>query len=45
MGDATGTSYVRFATSSAAQNVALRINDDVPGNGNGCFSANVKIYR
>ena len=41
----TGTSYVRFATSSTAQNVSLRINDDVPGNGNGCFSVNVKVYR
>lgn len=41
----TGTSYVRFATSDTAQNVSLRINDDVPGNGNGCFSVNVKVYR
>jgi hypothetical protein len=42
---ATGTSYVRFASSSTTQNVALRINDDVPGNGNGCFSVNVRVYR
>jgi hypothetical protein len=42
---ATGTSYSRFASSSTGQQVALRINDDVPGNGNGCFSVNVKLYR
>jgi hypothetical protein len=42
---ATGTSYSRFASSSTVQQVSLRINDDVPGNGNGCFSVNVKLYR
>jgi hypothetical protein len=41
----TGTSYTRFAGSSTGQQVSLRINDDVPGNGNGCFSVNVKLYR
>jgi hypothetical protein len=41
----TGTSYTRFASSYTGQQVSLRINDDVPGNGNGCFSVNVKLYR
>jgi hypothetical protein len=41
----TGTAYSRFATAATGQQVAVRINDDVPGNGNGCFSVNVKLYR
>ena len=42
---ATGTSYTRYATSYGIQPLSLRINDDVPGNGNGCFNVNVKVYH
>ena len=42
---ATGTSYTRYASSYGIQSLALRINDDVPGNGNGCFNVNVKVYH
>ncbi len=40
----TGTSFSRYASSYGIQPLALRINDDVPGNGNGCFSVNIKVY-
>lgn len=41
----TGTSFTRYATSYGIQALALRINDNVPGNGNGCFNVNVKVYH
>jgi hypothetical protein len=39
-----GESFTRTAT-DPYQRFALRINDDVPDNGNGCFSISVKVYR
>jgi hypothetical protein len=39
-----GDTFTRTAT-DPYQRVALRINDDVPDNGNGCFSVAVKVYR
>jgi hypothetical protein len=39
-----GDSFTRTAT-DPYQRFALRINDDVPNNGNGCFSVAVKVYR
>jgi hypothetical protein len=39
-----GESFNRTAT-DPYQRFALRINDDVPNNGNGCFSVAVKVYR
>jgi hypothetical protein len=42
---ATGTSFSRYASSYGIQPLSLRINDDVPGNGNGCFNVNVKVYH
>jgi hypothetical protein len=40
-----GTSFSRTATWAYDQTVKLRINDDVPNNGNGCFSVQVRVYR
>lgn len=40
-----GTSFTRTASYAYDQTLKLRINDDVPANGNGCFSVRVRIYR
>ena len=40
-----GASFYRTASYFYDQTIKLRINDDVPGNGNGCFSARVRVYR
>ena len=40
-----GASFSRAATNYYDQTIGLRINDDVPGNGNGCFSVRVSVYR
>jgi hypothetical protein len=40
-----GSSFSRTATYAYAQTVKLRINDDVPNNGNGCFAVLVRVYR
>lgn len=40
-----GASFNRNATYLYDQTIKLRINDDVPKNGNGCFSARVRVYR
>lgn len=40
-----GSSFSRTAINYYDQTIGLRINDDVPGNGNGCFSVKVKVYR
>jgi hypothetical protein len=40
-----GNSFSRVASYAYDQTIKLRINDDVPNNGNGCFSAMVRIYR
>lgn len=40
-----GASFSRVATYAYDQSIKLRINDDVPRNGNGCFSAVVRVYR
>jgi hypothetical protein len=40
-----GSSFTRSATYLYDQAIKLRINDDVPNNGNGCFSARVRVYR
>lgn len=40
-----GNSFTRTAGSVFSQQLAFRVNDDVAGNGNGCFRVDVRVYR
>jgi hypothetical protein len=44
-GQAFQVGYGQQTTAREAGTVRLRINDDIPGNGNGAFKATVSVYR